>query len=110
MANNEELLRKMRAENFVKNNGETLRAINVLRHGFCPLRNAWSVLTKLMTEQEFLDCINFLQLEGYLEIRHMDSHQQTDIADAHYGQLEAKLSGKGIRLAQGGILDELVDM
>lgn len=109
MARNEDLLKKMRAGNFVENNGKVLRAINLLRHEYIKLKSVQNVLTDL-DEQEFLDSVNFLQQEGYIELRRLESKLVTKLADASYKELEAIVSGKGIRLLGGGVEDPMVDV
>ena len=60
--------------------------------------------------QEFIDSVNFLHEEGYIYLRDMESREPANLADVEYQTLEAKVTGKGIRLLGGGITDEMVDL
>ena len=40
----------------------------------------------------------------------MESREPANLADVEYQTLEAKVTGKGIRLLGGGITDEMVDL
>jgi hypothetical protein len=109
VANKDDLLKKMRAEDFVENNGEVMRAINVKYFEYLPLKTVFRVMPD-MSEVEFLKSINYLQLKGYILVRHMNSRKPTELSDADYTELEAKLSDKGIDLSGGFIVDEAVPM
>ena len=50
--------------------------------------------------------MNFLHEEGYIYLRDMESREPANLADVEYQTLEAKVTGKGIRLLGGGITDE----
>ena len=63
-----------------------------------------------MTEDEFLDSVNFLALEGYIHLREVSSKHDASLADKAYQTLEAKLTGKGIRLLAGGIEDNMIEV
>jgi len=57
---------RLRAGNFVSNNGKVLRTINILRHQYNKLSGIQNVLEEDgVSEDEFLDAVNFLALEGY---------------------------------------------
>lgn len=109
MASREELLKMMRAKDFVENNGEVMRALNVDYIKYKALKIVRAVLPD-MTDMDFLKCINYLQLKEYILVRHIKTHELTEIADAPYTELEAKLSQKGIELSGGFIADETVPM
>jgi hypothetical protein len=63
-----------------------------------------------MTEQAFLDCINYLSQEGYIVLRLISHDKPAQLADHDYTELEALVSSKGIRLLGGVICDEMVDV
>lgn len=105
---NEELLKRMRAAQFVKNNGRVLRIINILRDKYVALADACCALES-MEETRFLDSVNFLSEAGYIRLRHAGSKALAELADADYHELEAKVTEKGIRLLGGGLRDEMVD-
>ena len=96
---------RLRAGNFVSNNGRVLRTINILRHQYNKLSGIQNVL-----EEEFLDAVNFLALEGYIHLREVSSKHEASLADKKYQALEAKLTGKGIRLLAGGIEDNMIEV
>ena len=66
---------RLRAGNFVSNNGRVLRTINILRHQYNKLSGIQNVLEEDgVTEDEFLDSVNFLALEGYIHLREVSSN------------------------------------
>ena len=102
---------RLRAGNFVSNNGRVLRTINILRHQYNKLSGIQNVLEENgVTEDEFLDAVNFLALEGYIHLRGVSSKHEASLADKKYQVLEAKLTGKGIRLLAGGIEDNMIEV
>lgn len=102
---------KLRAGNFVANNGLVLRTINILRTKYNKLAAIQRVLSESgVSCSEFLDAINFLAEEGYIHLRHIVGHSEAALADVDYKELEAKLTGKGIRLLAGDISDNLVEV
>lgn len=105
----QQALRKIRAAQFVRDNGRVLRTINLLRHKFEALRDILYALDNL-DDRRFLDCINFLSEVGYIQLREIDSKTPASLSDTAYEKLEAKLSAQGIRLLGGGIKDEMVDI
>lgn len=109
--NDKELFKKkMRAGNFVINNGHVLTTINILRYEFCKLTSVRDVLKgRGIEEDEFLDSVNFLLEEGYIHVRNIETKTKSCLADDHYKDLEAKLTGKGIRLLAGGIEDNMIE-
>lgn len=61
-------------------------------------------------KQEFVDSVNFLAEEGYIYLRDIKTREDASLADCDYQTLEAKVTGKGIRLLGGGIADNMVDL
>ena len=61
-------------------------------------------------EDEFLDSVNFLAEEGYLHLRLVADKTPASLADNDYRDMEAKLTGKGIRLLSGGIRDNQIEV
>lgn len=107
MAKNEAAIKEIRAGRFRENNGDVLTNINLLRIKHVPLRDLRYVLKKL-SEGEIVDSVNFLQLAGYIELRHMVSKDVTRLADSEFDELEGLATAKGIRLLNGGIKDDEV--
>lgn len=106
----EDMLKKERDDRFVVNCRESLHVINVGRPCYNKLSLVFDVgLAKEMTEQEFLDCINYLQLADYIELRHIKTRESACIADFSYKELETRLSRRGVLLANGHIKDELIE-
>ena len=96
--------RALRAGSFVHNNGKVLRTVNILRLKYNKLTGVQSVLEDDgIAEDEFLDSVNFLTEEGYIHLRRISNKEPAALADTDYTALEAKLTGKGIRLLAGGI-------
>ncbi len=107
----EKLKRQINASNFVKNNGIVLTTINILRYKYSKLSAIESVFkTRGIGKSEFLDSVNFLSEEGYIHLREIVSKEEVNLADIEYDLLEAKLTGKGIRLLGGGITDNMIEV
>ena len=107
--NREQEKRRLRAGAFMVNNGRVL--INLLREKYNALRSVEKGLkAEGIERQEFIDSVNFLHEEGYIYLRDMESREPANLADVEYQTLEAKVTGKGIRLLGGGITDEMVDL
>ena len=109
--NREQEKRRLRAGAFMVNNGRVLMTINLLREKYNALRSVEKGLkAEGIERQEFIDSVNFLHGEGYIYLRDMESREPANLADVEYQTLEAKVTGKGIRLLGGGITDEMVDL
>lgn len=109
----EKIKQRLYAANFKTNNGRVLRTINILRYNYNELKSVETILTEDgMEAWEFLDCINYLTEEGYIRLRDIASRMPVNELnqDFKYRKLEAKLTGKGIRLLAGGIDDNLVEV
>lgn len=109
MDNREDIKRKIRAGNFIGNNGRVLRTINILRHEYNKLKSIVYALPDLELD-EILDSVNYLHEEGYIHLRDYATKAitETGLADADYRLLEAKLTAKGIKLLAAGINDPCV--
>lgn len=100
--------KRLAAGAFVEHNGIVLRTINILRHKYNKLTSIKYALPQIEDDQ-FMDCINFLSEEEYIHLRHVESKAEMALADVpHYSVLEAKLTGKGIRLLAQEIKDSLI--
>ncbi len=105
-----EIIRRMRAVEFRKNNRIVLQTINILRHGYMRLASAADVLAGDIDAMDFWDCINFLQEAGYILVRDIGTRSPVELADAKDREaLESRLSEKGIRLMNGVISDEMIE-
>lgn len=103
--------RRLRAGAFMVNNGRVLMTINLLREKYNALRSVEKGLEgEGIDRQEFIDSVNFLHEEGYIYLRDIRNREPAALADADYQTLEAKVTGKGIRLLGGGIQDNMVDL
>ena len=100
----ETLLKKASSASFKQANGQVLRTINILRERYNKLEVVQSVLGS------FVDSVNFLSMEGYIQLRKIDGHEIADIADTSYKDLEAKVTGKGVRLLAGNISDGMIEV
>lgn len=105
----ETYMQKIKARRFVENNGQVLRTINILRVGYEKLTDVKYALSDI-SEHDFLDSINYLFLSKYIMLRKIKSKEPADIADVQYEELEAKLSQKGIKLLDGTISDNSVEV
>ena len=107
MTTNEKRLLKV--SGFARSNGRVLCAINILRIKYNKLAGVKNVLKgEGVAEDEFLDAVNFLAEEGYIHLRRTSTGEEADLADCDYTALEAKLTGKGIRLRAGDVKDDMV--
>lgn len=103
--------RRLRAGEFMINNGRVLSTINLLREKYNSLHSVEKALRyENIEKQEFIDSVNFLQEEGYIHLRDIMTHEDASLADFEYQNLEAKVTGKGIRLLGGGLDDNMVDL
>lgn len=99
------------ASTFIKNNGEVLRTLNILGYQFHKLIGIESVLSQRgISESEFIEAIHFLTEESYITLRNISTKEAVIISDTDYRDIEAKLSGKGLRLLNGGISDNMVEV
>jgi hypothetical protein len=108
MENNERLA-KMRQERFFINNRIVLQSVNMLREKYVVLRELMPALFPEVGENEFHDCINYLSEGGYIQSRDKISKTPTTLADTTIGQMESKLTFKGIQLLSGRIKDPCID-
>lgn len=107
----EEDRRRLRAGNFRLNNGRVMYTINLLREKYNDLRSVEKALGyEGIDRQSFIDSVNFLSEEGYIHLREKDTHEDATLSDYEYQTLEAKVTGKGIRLLGGGISDNMIDI
>ena len=107
----ETLLKKASSASFKQANGQVLRTINILREKYNKLEVVQSVLTDSGIDLgSFVDSVNFLSMEGYIQLRTIDGKIEADIADNSYKDLEAKVTGKGVRLLAGNISDEMIEV
>lgn len=110
MENRDEIKKRIRAGEFIDNNGTVLRAINVLRHEYHKITGLPYALLSLQ-EDEILDSVNYLWEAGYIHLRDCETKElvlygMADIRD--YRRLEAKLTAKGISLLAYTIRDDSV--
>lgn len=112
MNENEKLLQKLRANAFPHNNGLVMRAVNIIRHGYNRMTDVqqaaeiWGV-----DENDFLDSVNFLALAKYVELRTIAEKMPVpDFADTDWALLEVRLTAQGIRVMQGNIRDEMIEV
>lgn len=108
MTNKEELLKKMRAVQFMENNRTVLETINILRISYVQLKDVQAALNERIPENRFLDSVNYLAEAGYIRLRTIKGRETAELADVDYRLLEAKLTKRGITLAGGELKDELV--
>ena len=109
MDNEREYLQAIKAKHFRENNGEVLRNINILRARYSKLEDIKFVM-KNVPENEFVDSVNYLYLSEYILLRKIKTKESADIADVPYELLEAKLSQKGIKLLDGSVTDNSVEV
>ena len=108
----QDIQKVIRQKKFIKNNGSVLRNINMLRERFIPLRDLFLGLEDNlnMNESEFIDCVNYLSMSGYIQLRKKVGKQEADLSDTNYQLLEGKLSEKGVQLIAGAITDVCIEL
>ena len=108
MEDKEKALQRIRAGQFRENNGRVLKTINLLRTQFVRLKDVHTALQPIEAGA-MLDSVNYLQESGYIHLRSTETREMILLADARdYQMLEAKLTGKGIRLLEGSEKDAVV--
>lgn len=105
-----EYLQKMRAARFIENNGRVLQMLNLLRIKYIKLGEAQYAMAEDISENEFLDSVNYLLECEYIKLRDIRGKQAALLADVDYNLLEAKLTQKGIDLLRGNIVNENVKL
>lgn len=108
MVNEKDIIRKMRADSFVKNNGVVLRAINIGRITYNRLEQLRNALEPDIDKADFCDCVNYLAESKYITLRRCDNKQPANIADDDIDDIEAKVSAEGIKLLAGKTADPCV--
>ena len=101
-----ELMKKLRASNFIENNGKVLRGINMLRTSFNKLTQICSALG--IDRDDFADNINYLSEAGYIRLRNCDTKIPAEFADYSMEELEGKLTALGIKLLAGKVTDDCI--
>ena len=104
---NNEMMRDMKQARFRNNNAAVLRALNLLRIRYERLTEVKYALPDI-TEQEFLDCVNYLSEAGYVLLRRTRTKEKALLADWDYTELEGKLSHKGIKILSGDEIDNSI--
>lgn len=104
-----EMLKRMEAGAFIANNGRVLRTINIIKGKYIKLSQVRYALPNA-TFEDIFKSINFLAEEDYIHVRRTESKEVANISDFNFDDLEAKLSGKGIRLLCGDLKDRAVDV
>lgn len=104
---NNEMMRDMKQARFRNNNAAVLRALNLLRIRYERLTDVKYALNN-MEEQEFLDCVNYLQEAGYVQLRRIRTKEKALLADWDYTELEGKLTHKGIKILSGDEIDNSI--
>lgn len=103
--------RRLKAGAFVSNNGAVMLTINLLREKYNKLGSVQTALKQRgISLEEFIDSVNFLTEEGYLNLRDIALKEPVSLADANYTTIEAKLTGKAIRLLGGGFEDNMIEV
>ena len=104
----DELLQAVRAQKFTENNGRVLKMVNILRYSYIGLEVIKDSALSDLSENEFLDSVNFLQKAGYISLRRIEGHEESTLADSAYTELEGIVTEKGIRLIRLEIRDKSV--
>ncbi len=107
----EKLKKELLASNFKENNGLILLSLNILQTKYTKLISLYSVFkTRNLGEDDFVESINFLAEEEYIYLRDIDTKNKSSLDSSFYKDLESKLSSKGLRLLNGGLSDNMVEV
>ncbi|MEG0769889.1 MAG: type VI secretion protein [Ruthenibacterium sp.] len=104
-----EMISRIKAGEFKSNNGEVLHAINILKGDYVRLKSVVLALTQI-ERGAIHKSVNFLEEEQYIKLRCVGTHEPASISDFNMDELEAKLTGKGIRLSAGTLHDDCIEM
>lgn len=107
--NEQDILKKMRADSFAKNNGIVLRTINILKTKYNRLDSISGAIDSNISKADFADCINYLSEAGYIALRLCDSKMPANIADNDIDEMEAKVTPEGTRLLHGKLSDPCIE-
>ncbi len=108
MMTQDELQKKIRAGAFVENNGKIFRLINMGRERYTKLKDVVFAVGDSIEIGEIRKSISFLEEEKYIKLRTIGFHAEASISDHDLEDLEAKLTGKGVRLSAGHLQDSLI--
>lgn len=106
----EKLKAQARKNEFRRNNGAVLRAVNIIRSGYVRLDTVLAALAPKLGRAEVTDCVNYLQEACYIRLRVVGTSRYSTLADDDFDELEAKLTVEGIRLVSGVLSDPCVDL
>lgn len=104
-----ELMQRMEAGEFRANNGRVLRTINILKEKYVHLATLRYALPEL-AEGDIIKSVNFLELERYIQLRNIETHEDASLADSTLDAVEARLSGKGVRFLAGSVRDDCIEL
>lgn len=100
---------ELRRSAFHRNNRIVLQTINVMREDYTPLESVADALENTIGLSDVTDCVNYLTESGYIKLRIRGTQTTvTDLADAEFSKLSAKLTAKGIQLLNGKIKDPCI--
>lgn len=110
--NNEDLTRKLAANEFVRVNGLTMRMIVLL------FKVKWFRFNELdialasnkLDSGDIYETLDYFESQGYIEVRNIDTKQVTKLADSDIGDIEFKLTGEGKKVAYGIRTDDAIDL
>ncbi len=100
---------EIRRTSFRRNNRIVLQTINVMREDYTPLESVADALESTISYADVTDCVNYLTESGYIKLRIRGTQTNvTDLADAEFNRLGAKLTAKGIQFLNGKIDDPCI--
>ncbi len=105
-----ELQKRIRQKKFFHNNGIVLKGVNLLRDKYVRLTELKYAFEPSMSEQELRDSLNYLSESGYINMRHVDSGEDTTLADCNFDEIEAKVSADGIKIIACVRTDECIEV
>lgn len=94
---------------FKDNNGAVMRIFNMSAFKYYKLKELSYALPQI-SKNELLKCLSYLSGEGYLLVRNILTKASSEISDAPFDELEAKLSPKGMKLLEFAVHDQLVEL
>ena len=109
----EKLLAEMEQSDFAKNNGKIMRT---LKRACAELpqpeqHSAHFEGRRQLARDNTPPASTFWLLEGYILLRTVKDHVRCeDLADHNWTELEAKLSGKGMRVLEKDVKDAMIEV
>lgn len=105
-------LNAVMATEFKRNNGIIMRTMaNVFSNRFFQFYELEAALkARNIDSEDIQDSLDYLEGQGYIEVRHMEKHDPVRMCDMEPDEIEIKLSSKGKLVVLSIKVDEGIDI